>query len=158
MKVCEAYKELFNNSSTLKVIATENRNRRVNIDFRHHLYIDSIGRIIILENTEYSSLNCNLIYSLWFNKDVVISIISENQQSYEFQAKIVRNIISGQEFKSACEWLADEYELFDLSSIWILEPLEIRNSSHTMEKISEEQNMPMIAHLDRLARKEIVYG
>lgn len=157
MKVCEEFKKTFNSPSTLKAIATENRNGHINIDFRHHLYIDSSERIFLLEDTEYSSLNCNMVYSLWFNKIAVISIMSDGQQSYEIQAKIVRTIISRKEFLEACEWLAEEYECFDLSSIWILEPLEVRNTSHSIEKEYERKNRPMIAHLDRLARKEIVY-
>lgn len=157
MMAFEGFEKIFNSPSTLKAIATENKNGCINVDFRHHLYIDSLGSIFLFEEAEYSALNCNLVYSLWFNKNAVISIISDKQQSYEIQVKIKRTIVSGREFRDACEWLAEEYELFDLSSVWILEPLEIRDTSNSMQINNERSNRPMITHLDRLARKEIIY-
>lgn len=150
----EGFEKIFNSPSTLKAIATENKNGCVNVDFRHHVYINALGGIFLFEEAEYSTLNCNLVYSLWFNKNAVISIMSDMQQSYEIQVKIKRAIVSGKEFGAACEWLAEEYELFDLSSIWVLEPLEIRNTANLMQINNERRKMPMITHLDRLARKE----
>lgn len=153
----EGFEKVFNNPSTLKVIATENRDGFINMDFRHHLYANPIGCIFLFEEAEYSSLNCNLVYSLWFNKNAVISIISNTQQSYEIQVKITRSIVSGREFSEACEWLSEEYERFDLSTIWVLEPLEIRNTSNLTQINNERKIRPMITHLDRLARKESIY-
>ena len=157
MIIFEGFEKTFNSSTTLKVIATKNRKGYINIDFRHHLYINSLGSIFLFEKSEYSSLNCNLVYSLWFNKNAVISIMSDTQQSFEIQVKVERAIVSGKEFKDACEWLSEEYELFDLSSVWVLTPLEIHDTTNLKQIKNERTKKLMVTHLDRLARKEIIY-
>lgn len=160
MEILNKYPEfenIFNNVKTIKLIATQNYLGQINVDFRKHLYINSLGKIVLLEEAEYSTLNCNLVNSLWFNKNAAISIISDTRQSFEIQVKVERTIVSGKEFKNACEWLADEYEQFDLSSIWIFVPLEIRDTSNLIQLLCERDRNPMIAHLDRIARKEIIF-
>ncbi len=154
MIILDGFEKIFNKSTTLKVIATENKSGCINIDFREHLYINALGNIFLFEEDEYSLLNCNLVNSLWFNKNAVISIISDTKQSFEIQVKVKRTIISGKEFRNACEWLGEEYELFDLSSVWVLEPIKIRDTSKLMQVNNEKT---MISHLDRLAKKEIIY-
>lgn len=128
MIIFEGFEKIFNRPTTIKCIATQNKSGCINVDFRNHLYINSSGSIFLFEKTEYSLLNCNLVYSLWFNKNAVISIISDTQQSFEIQVKVERAIVSGKEFRDVCEWLSEEYELFDLSSVWVLEPF--RNSQY----------------------------
>lgn len=148
---------LFNSPTTVKVIATENRAGGINVDFRSHLYMDSHGSIYLFEAAEYSSLSCNLAYSLWFSKNAVISILRDFRQAFEIQVKVERAIVSGNEFRKACEWLAEDYELFDLSSVWVLEPLEIQDISSLTQTRYERKNKLMISHLDRLAKKENLY-
>lgn len=157
MIIFERFEKTFNSPTTLKVIATENKKGCINIDFRRHLYINSRGCIFLFEKNEYSSLNCNLVYSLWFNKNAVISMMSDTQQSFEIQVKVERAIVSGREFRDACKWLAEEYELFDLSSVWILEPLEIHDTTNLKQIKNERTEKLMVTHLDRIARKEIIY-
>lgn len=154
MMLFEGLDKLFNCPSTVKVIVTENSTGGINVDFRNHLYLDPNGMIFLFEVAEYTSLSCNLTYSLWFGRNVVIGILGDSQQAYEIQANVQRTIVSGNEFKKACEWMGEDYERYDLSSVWILEPLQICDSGCLSQIQNERTNKPLIAHLDRLARKE----
>lgn len=143
-------KSLFNNPKTKKVIATVSYDSIVHVTFKDMLFMDEDERIILLEILERSITNRNLTYSIWFNKPVAINMLSEEGISFHVQVLPIRAIISGKEFEAYYKYMQKQLGNFDLSTVWIFEMLEIRETSLRQRIFENADAYPIVNHLDRI--------
>jgi hypothetical protein len=96
-----------------------------------------------------------MIYSLWFKKFVSINILSagttdSERKSYQIKGIPVKAIVCGKEFEQNYRMVRKHLGAdADLSTIWIVEPHEIREETASIRRQIERTDYPLIGHLDR---------
>jgi hypothetical protein len=118
--------------------------------YKGSIHVNDEGNIVLYELLESSRNGQNLVYSIWFDKKVVISILDEEKNSYEILGHPARCITCGKEFEEVYKKLRKERGDIDLAAIWVIEPDEVQNESFPVRKKEEETEYPIICHLDRL--------
>jgi monomeric isocitrate dehydrogenase len=108
--------------------------------------------IVYTEFLESSNTNRFLTKALWFDKRVVILLITHNKRNFKITVKPVKAIVSGKVFQKYYEEVQNKFKDFDLSTVWVFKPLEI--SEQTLQKRVDEETRerPYFLHLDRLAK------
>jgi hypothetical protein len=139
-----------NSPSTIKAIGTVSKNGVPHVVYKGSTHVDEDGKIVIYELLESSRNGQNLVYSIWFDKKVVISILDDERNSYEILGHPARCITCGKEFEQVYKSLRKDRGDVDLAAIWIIEPEEIKNESFCVRKQEEEREYPIIRHLDRV--------
>jgi hypothetical protein len=152
--------DLINDKNTIKAVATTDRNGIVHIVFKGLVSVDTDnhgGTIRFLELNETSQTNKNMTYSLWFKKTVSINILSagitdSERKSYQIKGIPVKALICGKEFEESYRMVREYFGAdADLSTIWIVEPQEIREETASIRRQAERKDYPLIGHLDRYA-------
>ncbi len=152
MTVPSKIKSMFNSPKTKKVIATVSCDGVVHVTFKEMMFMEDSGKIILLEILEKSITNRNLTYSIWFNRPVAINMLSEEETSFHLQVIPTRAIISGKEFEAYYNYVQERLGNYDLSTVWLFELLEIRETS-LQQRISENADIyPFIKHLDMITK------
>ncbi len=142
--------EVINAPDTLKVLATIDKNNVPHVVYKGSIHADENGNITFLELLESSRSGQNLVHSIWFDKKIAINILDKDKNSYEIIAKPTRCITCGKEFEQAYENVRSKLGDVDLSAIWIAEPIKITNETYKVRLKEEEENYPILKHLDRL--------
>jgi hypothetical protein len=150
---------LINDTNTIKAVATTNKNGIVHVVFKDSVFINRDGQldgnIRFFELNETSQTNKNMIYSLWFKKLVSINILSltdSGPKSYQIKGIPVKAVICGREFEINYTMVRKRFGAdADLSTIWVIEPQEIREETASVRRQAEITKYPLIGHLDRYA-------
>jgi hypothetical protein len=142
--------EVINAIDTLKVLATIDKNNVPHVVYKGSIHADENGNIAFLELLESSRSGQNLVHSIWFDKKIAINILDKDKNSYEIIAKPIRCITCGKAFEQAYENVRSKLGDVDLSAIWIAEPIKITNETYKVRLKEEEENYPILKHLDRL--------
>jgi hypothetical protein len=146
---------LFGDPATVKAIATTDKDGAVHLVYKDSLTVNPDGNIQFYELNETSRNNKNMIYSLWFKRQIAINILAPDLTSYQIKGIPVRAVISGKEFEKAYVSVRERLGTdADLSTIWIIEPVEIREETYSVQKNIERTCYPLIGHLDRFVRQE----
>lgn len=144
--------KLINDEDTIKVLSTLDKNNIPHTTFKNFLRVDDDGNIIYLELIESSITNSNMVNSIWFKKKVSITVKSKDNESYQIKGIPIKAHISGQVFKEYYKFVREKIEDGDLSAVWVIKPEEIRNETYGYRKKQEEEEHPLLIHLDRLAK------
>ncbi len=144
--------KLINDEDTVKVLSTVDKDNIPHSTFKNFLNVDNNGNILYMELIESSMTNSNMVNSIWFKKKVSITVKSKDNESYQIKGIPVKAYISGHIFRKYYEIIRERIEDGDLSTVWIIEPEEVRNETYSYRKKSEEKKHPLLIHLDRLAK------
>lgn len=139
-----------NSPSSVKVIGTIGKNGIPHVVFKGSIHVNEEGQLVLYEILESSRNGQNLVYSIWFDKKVVISVLDQGQNSYEIVGHPARCISCGKEFEKVYKEVRAKKGDIDLSAIWIIEPEEVRNETFDVRRQEEENSFPIVKHLDRL--------
>jgi hypothetical protein len=150
MKIDKKLADVINRSSTVKAIGTISKDGIPHVVYKGSIHVNEDGKILLYELLESSRNGQNLVYSIWFDKKVVISVLDEEKNSYEILGHPERCITCGKEFEEVYKKLRQDRGDVDLSAIWFIQPEEIKNESYPVRKQEEETDYPIICHLDRL--------
>jgi hypothetical protein len=144
---------LINDRSTVKAVATTNKNGIVHVVFKGSVSVNADGNIRFLELNETSQTNKNMIYSLWFKKLVSINILSaDGHKSYQIKGIPVKAVICGREFEKNYNVIRKRLGTdADPSTVWVIEPQEIREETVLVHRQTERTDYPFVGHLDRYA-------
>ena len=145
-------RELINDKTSIKALATVSMDGEVHVVYKSLIIADEENNIIILELSENTITGSNLIYSLWFNKQAALNILSDKGKSFHLKLLPTRAVISGKEFEHYYEYVQTRMENVDLSTVWFLKPLEISDTSLYQRMINLKKEYPLISHLDQLMR------
>ena len=142
--------ELLNDEESVKILVTVDEKGLPHPALKSSLrYSD--GNIVYLEYLESSRSNRFMTRSLWYEKDVVILIAGAGEKSVLVTAHPVRALVSGKEFQRYYE--EAQRKNFDLSTVWILEPVCVSDQSLNVRIAEETARHPYFTHLDRLAKE-----
>lgn len=144
--------ELLNHPDSIKVLATTDKEGNPHVVFKGSIRAGENGFITYYELIETSQTNKNMVNSIWFNKQIAISVFG-NGVSYQIKGIPYRAIIAGQEFEEAYRQVRAHSEDGDLSAVWLIEPLQVIEESFRKRKEEEEKAHPILKHLDRLVEQ-----
>jgi hypothetical protein len=150
IRLSEEVVSLLNDTRNKKVLASVDNEGTPHIVFKNSLRVDSEGNIRYFELLETSVTNRNLTNSLWFRRPVSINVLTEDNRSYQIKGIPVRAIICGREFQDA--YIAVQAalgETADLSTVWVIEPGEIREETPQVRRKEHNEKYPLVGHLDR---------
>lgn len=154
VQLSEQIVNLIEDEKTIKVVASVGKSGVVNGAVKQSLHINENGDIEFLEILESSDTNRNLIHSLWFGHNVSILLLGKNRESYELRGVPVRSIIEGAYFEKEYRKVQEKFQgEFDLATIWVVKITEVRDKNLKSRVQKEQEDYPIIAHLDRLAKE-----
>lgn len=117
--------------------------------------INPQGQFVYYELLETSQLQKNLVYSLWFDKDVSILCITKENEFYRLTGKAYRAITAGEEFEKSYIEAQNKYgKDTDLSTVWLIDILKVENQSYSVKKENEKKGHPLLLHLDHIVEDE----
>ena len=154
VKLNEKIIKAFAEPTTIKAIATTDKNGVPHITFKGSLHLNKEnGYIEHYEILESSQTNSNLVYAIWFDKTVAINILTSDGKSYQIKGHSVKSITSGKYFDGVYTALREKKGDIDLGAIWWIEPDEIREETFDVRINEDETAYPLLKHLDRITRK-----
>lgn len=142
--------EIIRDKNTIVSLATVDKEGIPHVTYKGSIQIGDTGDLTFYEIIETSITNKNLTYSIWFDKVIALNFLSDKRESYQIKAKVKKALIAGAEFKSAYKMIRDRFGDIDLSTIWMLEPIEVREETFQTRRVLEEEKHPLLRHLDRL--------
>lgn len=108
------------------------------------------GRVVLLELSEYSETNRNLVRAIWFDRKVALSLRSSDNRSYHIVGKPERAIIAGPVFERYYQDIHARLGDVDLSTVWIIEAESLAEKGKAAAAKVNEGRLPLI-HLDRIS-------
>ena len=149
----EREKEIVNDPAGIKVLSTTDPEGHPHAVYKQTIHVNEDGYLEYWELIETSRSNRNMVHSIWFNKTVSVNVRS-GDTSLEIIGKPYRAIVAGgifeENYKKARELLGD----VDLSTVWLIEPLQIREETFAVRWKAEDEAHPILRHLDRLTVPE----
>lgn len=134
IKLDEKLINIINSKSTIKALATVDKNGVPHVTYKGSFQFRNDGTIEFYEIIDTSVTNQNLIASIGFDKVVAVNFLSEEKESYQIKAKIKEAITSGQEFKKANQAIQKRFGDIDIAAVWILEPVEFREENFSKRR------------------------
>lgn len=140
---------------SVKVIATISKEGIVHVTAKDSITVDENGRIKFLELLEKSQTQKNLVYALWFNKQVAINIITKDKKSYQIKGIPYKAVTGSHVFQEAYTDVQNHLgEDVDLSAIWLIDVDEVQEETFWAKREELEKEYPYELHIDRLAKEE----
>lgn len=143
----ETVKSLLRDSGTIKILASADRDGKPHVTCKDSIRLNDKGNLEYDEFIESSQTNKNMVFAIWFHKQVAINILGPDKTSYQIKGTPVKSLIYGKKFEERYKLLKEEQGV-DLSAIWIIEPEEIREETFCVRKTREEALHPLLRHLD----------
>jgi hypothetical protein len=144
---------LLRDPETIAALATTGSDGAVHVAFKDSFSVNEDGNLEYDEVIETSQTNKNLVYSIWFEKTVSISILAKDRRSYLITGRPVHAHIAGRHFREHYTALREKLGDVDLSTVWVIEPISVQEQSFEKRRTEEEEAHPLLRHLDRLAVK-----
>jgi hypothetical protein len=155
LRIHETIAGLFNDPGVVKAVATTGKDGGIHLVYKGSLAVNPDGNIRFYELNETSRTNKNMVYSLWFKRHIAVTLLSPDRTSYQIKGIPVRAIISGKEFEDAYVSIQERLGAgADLSTIWVIEPTELREETYSARQTLERTQYPLIGHLDRFVKQE----
>lgn len=154
-ELTEEIKNIINDKNTIAVVSAIGKNGNPYSAVSSKLEIRKDSRLGFYSLLETSQIQKNLVYSIWFDKEVSISLISKDGRNFQIYAKPYQALIAGREFEVAYEQSLVEFgEDTDLSTVWLLDVVSAKESTYKVAKEIEKREHPYLGHYDHLPLKE----
>ena len=147
-------RELLANPTTVKVLATQDKNGVPHAVARQSLQVTDDDFLLYDELYESSRTNKNLVYGLWYDKQVSIAIYGASGRTFQIRGIPVKSHITGPLYQKHYRETRHKLGDTELAAVWIIEPLEVIDENHEFQKEQQEREHPFLKHLDRIARTE----
>jgi len=149
-KLNAAIRRLLDQPATTRLVATTDELGKPYAVASPFLHAGEGGQLVHLELLEKSATNRNLLRSLWFDKQVSITLVAADGSSYVIAGRPVKALISGPVFRGYYQQVRAQLGDADLATVWLIEPEEAVNETYAVRKLEEEERFPFSVHLDRL--------
>ena len=144
--------KIINDPESRKVLATVDPEGNPHVVFKASIQYTENGYIKYLELIESSQTNKNMVYSIWNDRKIAINV-NKDDRSYQLKGIPRRAIIYGSEFEEDYVRVKEQLGA-DLSTIWLIEPVELIDETLESRKRKEEELHPILKHLDQIVKKE----
>lgn len=149
----EEVKNIINDPSSLKVIASENVDGELHVVYKQSLHVNENGLLEFYEIIESSQNNKNMVNSIWYDKPVAINILSADRRSFEVKGIVQKAYVAGAYFEKKYKELTEK-GYYDLSTVWTITIESIEEKTFAKRAKEEEEAHPHFRHLDRLLIEE----
>ncbi|MBI4690396.1 MAG: hypothetical protein HY754_09045 [Nitrospirae bacterium] len=148
--------DLISDSESIKVVSTADEDGNPHIAFKDSLTVLDDGNLAFGEEFEGSQTNVNLVRSIWFNKNVELTVRDKHGTTFRIIGKPYRYAHAGPLFKKF--YLAEREKRgpdSELAGVWIITPEEVRNETYEIRKKEEDERHPFFRHFDRSSVRKI---
>lgn len=157
-KDIEKIEKLLEEKETISVISAVGKNGNPISQVGRKLTMWGNGRIAYYEFLESSQMQKNLVHSIWFEKEVSLSLLGKNGEIYRVSAKQYQALIAGHRFEEAYINAQEEFgEETDLSTVWLLDVTAVEDDTYEAAREKEKKEHPYLMHMDHIYRKETAY-
>ena len=143
--------DALNNPKAVKVLATVGSDGVPHVVFKGSLHANVHGYVEYWELIESSQTNKNMVHSIWFGKQIAISVLLEHR-SWQIKGIPYRAIIAGQEFELCYNEVQEKLDT-DLSTVWLIEVQSVVEESFEKRQAEELAAHPILQHVDRVLDK-----
>lgn len=156
LDITEEIEKIINDKETVSVISAVGKNGNPVSQVGKKLTLWEDGRIAYYEFLESSQLQKNLVYSIWFGKEIIISLIGKDGKNYSVVGKPYQALIAGHVFEAEYEKTQEEFgEKTDLSTVWLIDIVRVTEDTYEVAKEREEKEHPYLMHMDHIYKEEI---
>jgi hypothetical protein len=145
-------KNIISDENSLKVIATLSPEGVVHAAVKQSVSVDENGQLIYLEFFEKSQTNINMVNSIWYDKDIAITVVSPDKRSFVIKGKPVRTRVFGKEYEKYYVLAEQQNKENDLVAVYYIEPYEIYEQTFAVQQKLHREKYPLYAHLDKYAQ------
>jgi len=149
VEISDEIKLIFAEKETLKALASVDKHGVPHVVFKGSIQVAPEGHITYLEILESSQTNKNLTYALWFDKQVTINVVSKERRSFQIKGKPRKVHVAGPLFEQKYAEVTSRLPEADLSGVWEIEPLEVREQTFPVRLAQQKRDFPFIGHLDQ---------
>lgn len=156
VKLSQETVSIIRNSEAIKILTTVDEEGNPHADFREDLMVLDDGNLAFGEPFEGSQTNVNLVRSLWFDKNVELTVRDGNGTTFQIVGKPYRYTHTGPLFKKF--YLAEREKRgadSELAGVWIIIPEEVRNETYEVRKKEEDDKHPFFRHFDRASVRKV---
>ena len=153
IELLEKAAKVISAQSSVKVLATVDSQGLAYAEEKEFLELTKEGNIIFLELLETSRTYKNFTRSLWFNKNISLTVIGEDKTSYRIIGKPVRILVNGAQYESYYKQVRELLGDVDLAAICVLEPVDVSDITLLNEIKKQDKELPIFIHLDRLLKE-----
>lgn len=135
---------------SVKVLTTVDEDGSPHAAFRDDLTVLEDGNLAFGEPFEGSQTNVNLVRSIWFSRNVELTVRDRSGTTYQITGKPYRYAHAGPLFRQF--YLAERKKRGDdseLAGVWIIVPERVRNETYEVRKREEDEKHPFFRHFDR---------
>lgn len=144
--------DLLNQESTTKVLATIDQEGRPHAVVRNAIHAAADGSLLLPELLESSSTNRNLLGSLWFDRQVAISLQAEDGRSFQIKGRPVKTHVAGPLFQAHYRKVQETLGKVGLAAVWVIRPEEVHSGDISTLRARQLAERPTLVHLDQLAK------
>lgn len=142
--------EIIEAADTLKSVVTVSRSGIPHAAYKGSLHVED-DRIVFYDLLQSSQTNKNLVHAIWFDGTIAISLLTKDKRSFLIEGKPVKSVTAGKHFEEVYRALQEQKGTeVDLSAIWYIEPLRVREETYAARREEEERKYPYIRHMDRV--------
>jgi hypothetical protein len=143
-------KELIESPDSVKVLGTVDPKGQVHTAVKQSFSVNSKGNLEYLELFESSRSYRNLVFSLWHEKLVSLSVLGAGGQSYRISGRPDRILVSGNKFELAYKKLLPKG--YDLAAVIEIKAQTIEDETPDLKFKHQEEAHYFFKHLDRLSK------
>lgn len=155
MALQEEIKKIIEDKESIVAVSAVGKSGNPYTEISKKLVSREDGRLAYYELLESSQLQKNLVFSLWFNKEISISVIAKDRKNYTITGKPYRAIIAGHEFEEQYVRAQEEFgEKTDLSTVWLIDVTGFWEDTYEAAKQREEEEHPYLMHMDQIYRRD----
>lgn len=151
--ITEELKEIINAPDSLKVIASVSVDGELHAVYKQSLHVNEDGNLEFYEIMESSQNNKNMGNSIWFERPVVINVLSKDRRSFEIKGVVYKAYVAGAYFEEIYTKLTDK-GYYDLSTVWVIKPESVQEKSFAKRAEEERKAHPHFRHLDQLLKTD----
>ncbi|MCR5724345.1 MAG: hypothetical protein K6G80_04570 [Treponema sp.] len=154
-KLTDELKHILTAPDTLAVISAVGKDGNPYSQVPHKIGLWEDGRISVHQLLEKSLLQKNLVYSLWFDRQVSLVLAAKDGSSYHLYLKPYQALVAGREFTREYQQVLSEFGPdSDLSTVWLFDVEAVASASYRDERAKEREEHPYLYHLDHIVKEE----
>lgn len=148
-------KDIISDAQTVAVISAVGKDGNPYAQVPHKIAVCADGRLSVHQLLEKSQLQKNLVYSLWFSKQVSLVLAAKDGRRFHLYLKPYQALIAGREFTREYKAVLAEFgQDADLSTVWLFDVESFASATYADERAQEREAYPYLYHLDRIAKEE----
>ena len=147
--ISEELKLILAEKETLKALASVDKDGVPHVVFKGSIQVAPEGHLTYLEILESSQTNKNLTHALWFDRVITINVVSKERRSFQIKGKPRKVHVAGPLFEQKYLEVNGRVPGADLSGVWEIEPLEVREQTFGVRLAQQKRDFPFIGHLDQ---------